>query len=91
MDKRRFLCLQDVPMFSGIEGAAFHSVCNITNKRYHKKGEFLFRQGDPADAIYHIKEGSFILVYITENGEEVIVRIVGPGEIIGETALMDHF
>lgn len=50
-------------------------------------GEFLFKQGDVANAIYLIKEGSFKLVRITENGEEVIIQIVGQGEIIGEANL----
>lgn len=47
----------------------------------------MFHQGDHEGAVYYIKEGSFKLVRITEYGEEVIIQIVGPCEVIGETAL----
>ncbi|MBE6035290.1 MAG: Crp/Fnr family transcriptional regulator [Clostridiales bacterium] len=87
MEKRRYLCLMDIPIFSGMDKMAFSDICRNTKKQQVKKGEFLFRQGDPEDVIYYIKMGSFKLVRITEEGEEVIIQIVGAGETIGETAL----
>lgn len=87
MEKRKYLCLHDIPIFSGINEVSFSSICHATKKQHMKKGELLFNQGDPIDAVYYIKEGSFKLVRITENGEEVIVQIVGSGEVIGVTAL----
>ncbi len=84
---KRYLCLYDLPAFSGMDRTFFHSICHATNKLNKKKGEFLFNQGDPAYAIYLIKEGSFKLVSITENGQETIIQIAGPGEIIGEADL----
>jgi CRP/FNR family transcriptional regulator, cyclic AMP receptor protein len=87
MDEKRYLCLYDIPIFSGIDKTKFPLICYTSKKDYKKKGEFLFRQGDIANAVYLIKEGSFKLVRITENGEEVIIQIVGQGEIIGEANL----
>ncbi|MCR4437388.1 MAG: Crp/Fnr family transcriptional regulator [Clostridiales bacterium] len=52
-----------------------------------RKGEFLFCQGDTADTIYIVKEGNFKLIRTTENGDEAILQIVSPGEILGESAL----
>lgn len=83
METKKYLCLHDIPIFTGIDRTSFHSICLATNKFCKKKGEFLFRQGDPANSIYIIKDGRFKLVRIIENGEEVIIQIVGPGEIIG--------
>lgn len=87
MEKRKYLCLRDIPLFHGMDQALFTSICHATKKRHLKKGDYLFKQGEPEDGIYFIKEGSFKLVRITENGEEVIVQLVGRGEVIGETAL----
>lgn len=85
--KKRYICLYDIPIFSGIDKTKYPLICNVSKKDCKKKGEFLFKQGDVANAIYLIKEGSFKLVRITENGEEVIIQIVGQGEIIGEANL----
>lgn len=87
MEKKRYLCLYNIPIFYGIDRNAYPSICRAANKCCMRKGEFLFNQGDIANDIYLIKEGSFKLVRITESGEEVIVQIVGQGEIIGEANL----
>jgi len=87
MEKRKYLCLNDIPIFSRIDKTSFTSICHATKKRHMKKGEYLFKQGEPENGVYFIKEGSLKFVRITENGEEVIIQIVGSGEVIGETAL----
>ncbi len=87
MSNGRHLCLYDLPIFSGIAKNTFPRICHAAGKQYKKKGEFLFHQGDPADTIYIIKEGSFKLVRVNKNGDEAIVRIVGKGETMGETSL----
>jgi CRP/FNR family transcriptional regulator len=83
----RRLCLCDLPIFSGIDKITFSKVCHVTNKIHKRKGEFLFYQGDPANTIYIIKDGSFKLVRTNKDGEETIIEIVGKGETIGETSL----
>jgi CRP/FNR family transcriptional regulator len=87
MEIKKYLCLHDIPFFTGLDRNSFRSICLATSKYFKKKGEFLFRQGDSANTIYIIKSGRFKLVKTTESGEEVIIQIVGSGEIIGETSL----
>lgn len=87
MEKRRYLCLMDIPIFSGMDKAELSSFCCNTRKQQVKKKEFLFRQGEPEDKVYYIKTGIFKLIKITEEGEEVIIQLIGPGETIGETSL----
>lgn len=87
MEKRKYKCLHDLPIFSGTDNTTFPMICHAAKKQVVKKGDVLFNQGDPADVLYYIKEGSLKLVKITEAGEEVIIQIVGSGEAIGETSL----
>ncbi|MGB9847424.1 MAG: Crp/Fnr family transcriptional regulator, partial [Desulfotomaculales bacterium] len=87
MNVRHCLCLRDIPLFSRVEKVVFQPVCKAANKRHLKRGEILFRQGDAADSIYLIKEGSFKLVRVTEEGQETILQLIGRGEIVGEAAL----
>lgn len=87
MNKKRYLCLYDIPLFSGLNKDSFKVICHAASKQLKRKGEFLFCQGDTADTIYIVKEGNFKLIRTTENGDEAILQIVNPGEILGESAL----
>lgn len=87
MNQKRYVCLYDIPLFSGLNQDSFKAICRAANKQEKKKGEFLFRQGDAADIIYIVKEGNFKLIRTTENGDEAILQIVNPGEVLGENAL----
>lgn len=51
------------------------------------EGETLFTEGDPADCAYVIDSGS-LEISVKRNGEKVVVANVGPGEILGEMAIL---
>lgn len=87
MNNKRYLCLRDSTLFSGLSMEFFKQVCWAANKQQYKKGQVLFQQGEAADSVYVIKEGCFKLLRMTEDGNETILQIVGPGEMMGETAL----
>lgn len=85
--ERRLLCLRELPLFQGLAEADFYDICpGIVNKSI-ARGQFLFRQGEQDHSVYLIKAGKVKLVQNTEDGREIIINIVGPGEVIGETTL----
>ena len=87
-EKNCRLCLRDLPFFDHVEREIFSPVCRkAAARKYFRRGEIMFRQGDPSEGVYLIKEGSFKLVRVTEDGKEVILQIVGKGEVLGEAAL----
>ena len=47
----------------------------------------LFRQGDPADALYFVEQGELAVVLEVPGAGRVPVRRFGPGQCIGEMAL----
>ena len=53
-----------------------------------KKGEILFREGDPSDAMYVIKKGRIAITKAKGNSEIVLAELV-PGEMLGEMAFFD--
>ena len=87
MGKIKCLYLKDVSIFSEIDIDSISFNCNALKKHYMKKGEVLLNQGEKINRIFFIGEGSFKLVRVTENGDEVIIRIMRPGDVIGETSL----
>jgi CRP/FNR family cyclic AMP-dependent transcriptional regulator len=53
----------------------------------YKKGQTLFSQGDPADAVFYIQDGKVKIVVVSEEGKEAVVAMPGPDEFFGEGCL----
>ena len=57
-------------------------------RRMLRKGEALIRQGEPAAEFFLVVRGYLKLTQLTRDGDEVIVRFVGPGDpVAGVTAV----
>ena len=52
-------------------------------------GETLFDRGDPGDAFYVIQSGQMRIFTHDEEGRELTLNSLGPGEAFGELALVD--
>lgn len=59
----------------------------LTHRRI-AAGKSLFRTGEPADALYLVDSGRFRIFVGERVGRERILRFLGPGEVVGETAFM---
>lgn len=54
-----------------------------------KKNEIIFKQNDEGDCAYIVESGQ-VLIYLTENSEEIPLSSIRPGEIFGEISLLDN-
>ncbi|MDE0717768.1 MAG: cyclic nucleotide-binding domain-containing protein, partial [Rhodospirillaceae bacterium] len=52
------------------------------------KGEVLFREGDPSEALYVMLQGRLVAVAKNERREEIVVAVIGPAETVGENGLI---
>lgn len=52
-------------------------------------GQVLFLTGDPGDRAYLVADGLVRLTLATAGGRELNVRMAGPGDLIGEIAVLD--
>jgi CRP/FNR family transcriptional regulator, cyclic AMP receptor protein len=53
---------------------------------YHK-GQIVFSQGDPANAVFYIQSGNVKLTVVSEQGKEAVVAMLGTNEFFGEACL----
>ena len=53
------------------------------------RSQILFRQGEPGDSLYTVLSGQLRLYKRLEDGSEIELRRPGPGESLGELALID--
>jgi CRP/FNR family cyclic AMP-dependent transcriptional regulator len=51
------------------------------------KGQVVFAQGDPADAVFYIREGRVKISVVSPQGKEAVVAIHKAGDFIGEGSL----
>jgi CRP/FNR family transcriptional regulator, cyclic AMP receptor protein len=52
-----------------------------------RKGQIVFSQGDPADAVYYIQRGRVKITVVSEQGKEAVVAMLGRDEFFGEGCL----
>ncbi len=52
-----------------------------------KRKQIIYTQGDPANNVLYIQEGSVKLCVINETGKEAVVAMLGPGDFFGEGCL----
>jgi CRP-like cAMP-binding protein len=79
--------LDTVPMFHGLEEAALDEVLRVAERRPIRRGETVFRQGDPARAFYVLVDGRLKVAQTTPEGQQVVVRFIGPREMFGCVAV----
>lgn len=78
---------RSIPAFANLERGkrklmAFASAC-LT----HASGEFLYRQGDPGDAIYILIEGRAEVIFDTARGPQVLAELRA-NDIVGKIAVL---
>ena len=64
-------------------------VLAATTRRRFARREVLFHEGDPGDTVHLLDRGRVAVRITTPLGDVATLRVRGPGEVIGELALLD--
>src|SRR6186997_545697 len=56
-------------------------------KAKYRKNEIIFRQGDPANAVFYIVDGKCKVTVVSEKGKEAVVALHEKGDFFGEGCL----
>ncbi len=87
VDKRRLL--ERISIFSQLSRADLGRLAEITATKRLKARQVLFRQGDSGSHAYVIISGRLKVSAAAGDGRKAVFRIMDPGEVIGEIALLD--
>lgn len=83
--------------FSFMNHIQLHEVAMITEEKEVQAGVTLFSAGDPAGALYLLREGGVELHYTVvderrmEKRQDFLVGLINPGEMFGISALIRPF
>jgi CRP/FNR family transcriptional regulator, cyclic AMP receptor protein len=77
-------------LFGHAEEPVLDALAAALRIRRFRKGETIFHQGDPGDALFIVATGSVKVVLPSDEGAEpAIVAVLGAGEFFGELAILD--
>jgi CRP-like cAMP-binding protein len=88
LKKFDFSFLQAADLFNGMSVPDLEKVIRAAQRRGLAAGEFLFHQGDPARFLFVLAEGQVKLMQYTPEGQQVIIRFIGPGETFAVLAVL---
>jgi CRP-like cAMP-binding protein len=71
------------PLFSGISSADCLKIVSAAHQRDFARRQTMFCEGDPVGQILLLTSGCAKITQIGQNGTEVILRLNGPGEVVG--------
>lgn len=54
----------------------------------YRKGDVLYSQGDPADAVFYVRKGKIKIAVISKQGKEAVVGMLGAHDFFGEGCLV---
>jgi CRP-like cAMP-binding protein len=88
--KSKIWYLKYFNIFEGMSDAQMKQVESISSMSEIEKSRPIYFPEQPSGNIYFLKEGHVRLFRLHEDGREVILDILGPGEIFGELSLTDE-
>lgn len=80
-------CIESVPIFGSMNRDEMLEIANIASSRTFQKGETIYNPGDEGGTLFVLYSGRIKISRINVNGKEQVIRVVGPGEFIGELSL----
>ena len=81
--------LKKTALFSELNDEALATIAQKASTRKLVKDEVLIRKGEAGDSLFLVHYGWMKIVTEDSKGDELIINKCGPGETIGEMALLD--
>jgi CRP/FNR family cyclic AMP-dependent transcriptional regulator len=87
MDKTKLWYISTNKILFDLPDKDKDEMASMMKERNIKKKGFVYSEGDRADTLYILKEGRIKITHLTEDGRELTIDIIEPGDIFGELTL----
>jgi len=87
---RAHALLAESQFFKELSKDSLRTLSGICSRQELRKGEILFREGEAGRAVYLLRRGAIRLSKTAEDGTEVVIKIIKPGETFAEVVLFEQ-
>ena len=81
--------LRNVPLFAVLDEVQLNALAGVISRRSLLKNRVVLQAGDPTDSLYIVISGRTKVQMADDEGKEVILAVLGPGDFFGEMGLID--
>lgn len=81
--------LRSVPLFAELDEGELERFSRVAVPRTFPEGTRVFHEGDHSDACYIVRSGTFRVTREHPDGRAITLATLGPGDIVGELAMLD--
>ena len=82
--------LKRVSWFEDLDQKSLDAIANAAVEQTYQPGQFIMRQGDTGVGAFIIRSGKVDIIQ-ERDGKEIKLATLGPGDVVGEMALLDEF
>jgi CRP-like cAMP-binding protein len=79
--------LERTELFRGVAAQTLRSIHAVSHRKRFSAGDVIFRQDDAATNLYIVSVGRLRATQTTADGQQIIIRYLGPGEVAGYAVL----
>lgn len=80
-------CIEIVPIFNSLTQEEMMEIAFITKSQTYQKNEMVYMAGDKGGKLYVLHTGRVKISRVNSNGKEQVIRVIEPGEFMGELSL----
>jgi CRP/FNR family transcriptional regulator, cyclic AMP receptor protein len=88
-DKRVLWYLKKVPILSDVSAEVLGGIADKVEMKEIRRRQVVYLPGDPGTAVYFVNGGRMKISKVTRDGKELTLAYRGPGDVFGETCLID--
>ncbi|MBV8468188.1 MAG: Crp/Fnr family transcriptional regulator [Burkholderiales bacterium] len=81
--------LKQIPLFSGLSDQELEHIEASATAKTYAKGTIIIDEGDAGSSMFLLMQGRVKVFVSDSSGKEYVLAILGPGEYVGELALLD--
>ncbi|EFA06381.2 cAMP-dependent protein kinase type II regulatory subunit isoform X1 [Tribolium castaneum] len=82
--------IESVPMLKTLQPYERMNLADALVPKTYQSGDRIIKQGDAADGMYFVEDGTVIISVLDDSGKEVEINRLGKGGYFGELALVTH-
>jgi len=83
------MALKAVPFFTQLSDRELDVVRAVATEKTYPKNAVVLTEGEMGDSLYMIESGKVKVFIGDEDGREIILKILGPGDFFGEMSMID--